>query len=268
MTTASGRRKVLITGAGGTIGSSMAVSLADTYDLRLHYRRQPANPPGSDVVLADIRDLDQVRPIMQGIDTVMHLAGDPAVPATWQSVYENNIGGMYNIMEAAREAGVRRVVFASTNHVMGMHDVKADWPVYNSMPQRPDSYYGVSKAFGEDLGRYYHDKWDLDFIALRIGWFLEDPRTASGDVGRAMWLSPRDCAHAFTCATETEEKWGVFYAISDNPNRRWDLTDAMMKIGYRPQDNWVTAMQAVEGVAPGKRSPGENWGVEKWDEVD
>jgi NAD+ dependent glucose-6-phosphate dehydrogenase len=266
MTESSSRRKVLITGAGGTIGSDLSRLLADRYDLRLHYRRQPVVPGGDDVVLADITDLDQVRPIMTGVDTVLHLAGDPNVPATWESVYANNIGGMYHILEAAREAGVRRVVFASTNHVMGMHDIKGEWPVYNSMPQRPDSYYGVSKAFGEDLGRFYYDKWGLEFIALRIGWYLRDPARASGDVGRAMWLSPRDCAHAFTCAIETDEPYGVFYAISDNPNRRWDITDAMIRIGYRPQDSWPRAMNLNEGVEPGKRAPGEPWGVEKWDE--
>ena len=266
MTSSSDRRKVLITGAGGKIGSDLGKRLAEQYDLRLHYRRPPQSADGKDVAVADIANLDEVRPMMTGVDTVLHLAGNPAVPASWESVYTNNIGGTYNVLEAAREAGVRRVVFASTNHVMGMHDVKADWPVYNTMPQRPDSYYGVSKAFGEDIGRFYHDKWDLDFIALRIGWYLTDPKQASGEVGLAMWLSPRDCAHAFTCAIETNEKHGVFYAISDNPNRRWDITDAQIKIGYRPQDSWPATMGHGEGVTPGNRSPGERWGIEKWDE--
>ncbi|MEJ7838067.1 MAG: NAD(P)-dependent oxidoreductase [Thermomicrobiales bacterium] len=260
------KRKVLITGAGGKIGSDLALSLGDRYDLRLHYRTLPSTLVLEDSVAADIRQLDQMHSIMQGVDTVLHLAGDPSVPASWESVYTNNIGGMYNVMEAAREAGVRRVVFASTNHVMGMHDVKADWPVYNSMPQRPDSYYGVSKAFGEDLGRYYWDQWGLEFIALRIGWYLHDLRAASGEVGLAMWLSQRDCDHAFTCAIETAEQYGVFYAISDNPNRRWDITDAQLKIGYRPQDSWVRALEVPEGVEPGSRAPGERWGTEKWDE--
>lgn len=260
MTSSSQRRKVLITGAGGTIGTSLAGRLADTYDLRLLYHHQPESSVSDDIAMADIRNLDQLRPVMQGVDTVLHLAGNPNVPASWQSVYDNNIGGTYNVLEAAHQAGVRRVVFASTNHVMGMHDVKGDWPVYNDMPQRPDSYYGVSKACGEDLGRYYHDKWDLDFIALRIGWFLEDPSRAKGDIGRAMWLSPRDCAHAFTCAIETDVKWGVFYAISDNPNRRWDITDAIVKIGYRPQDSWTTANGIDEDIDPGQHVPAEHWG--------
>jgi len=232
------KRKVLITGAGGTIGSSLARDLRDRYDLRLHYRREPEEILSDDRVIADISVFDEVRPIMEGIDTVLHLAGDPNVPAPWESVLQANIIGMYNILEAARLAGVRRIVFASTNHVMGMHDIKEDWPVNNRMPQRPDSYYGVSKAFGEDIGRFYHDQWGMEFIALRIGWFSETP-SDSGGVGRAMWLSPRDCTHAFVCAAEAEVPYGVFYAISNNPDHPWDLTDAIVKLGYRPQDSWT-----------------------------
>jgi len=253
------KRKILITGAGGEIGSDLAVRHAATYDLRLHYRTVPPGIPDDvDAVAADIRELDQLLPIVDGVDTIWHLAGEREVPAPWESVYTNNILGMRNVLEAARLGGVRRVVFASTNHVMGMYDRNSEWPVYNDMPQRPDSFYGVSKAFGEDIGRYYHDEWGLEFIALRIGWFMPEPVMKS-DVGRAMWLSPRDCAHAFQCATETPERHGVFYAISNNPNRRWDLTDAALKIGYRPQDSWVAHVPGATDVAPGARVHDSDW---------
>ena len=153
------KRKVLITGAGGTIGSSLADLHADTYDLRLHFRRVPDDlPEDVDSVAADITSLDEMLPIAEGIDTIWHLAGDPNVPASWESVYANNILGVRNILEAARLGGVRRVVFASTNHVMGKYDQNSEWPVYNDLPQRPDSFYGASKAFGETLGRYYFDE--------------------------------------------------------------------------------------------------------------
>jgi NAD+ dependent glucose-6-phosphate dehydrogenase len=251
MTEAS-KRKVLITGAAGKIGVSLSKDHADTYDLRLHYRQLPdESSDGLDVVAADITDLEQTLPIAEGIDTIWHLAGDPRVPASWESVYANNILGVRNVLEAARLASVRRVVFASTNHVMGKYDQNSEWPVYNDMPQRPDSFYGASKAFGETLGRYYHDEWGLEFIALRIGWFRPTPDMTS-DVGRAMWLSPRDAAHAFQCATETSIPYGVFYAVSNNPNRRWDLTDAMLKMGYRPQDDWTAFEGLGETIEPGQ----------------
>ncbi len=144
---------------------------------------------------------------------------------------------------------------------MGKYDQNSEWPVYNDMPQRPDSFYGASKAFGETLGRYYFDEWGLEFIALRIGWFMPEPVMKS-DVGRAMWLSPRDCAHAFECATETGVRHGVFYAISDNPNRRWDLTDAMLKIGYRPRDSWTNIEGLGEEIAPGQGELPARWSDE------
>jgi NAD+ dependent glucose-6-phosphate dehydrogenase len=244
------RRRVLITGAGGAVGSALAERLADRYDLRLHYRSRPDDAGDRDTANADIRSYDEVRAMMEGIDTVWHLAGDPAVPASWESVLENNIIGTRNVLEAAREAGVRRVVFASTNHVMGMYDREGAWPVYNDLPQRPDSLYGVSKAFGEDLGRHYHDAFGLEFIALRIGWFMESPRMEGG-VGRAMWLSPGDCALVFTCATEADIPYGVFYAISDNPDRRWDITDTMLQLGYRPRDSWTRALGVEDDPVPG-----------------
>ncbi|MGI8485608.1 MAG: NAD-dependent epimerase/dehydratase family protein [Thermomicrobiales bacterium] len=231
------KRKVLITGAGGKIGSTLAVMLKDRYDLRLHYHSEPKEIVGEDRVIANISNLDEVLPIMEGIDTVFHFAGDPRVPASWESVLQANIIGMYNVLEAAKRASVRKVVFASTNHVMGMYDENADWPVYNDMPQRPDSYYGVSKAFGEDIGRFYFDRWNLQFIALRIGWYMVEPKMDAG-YGRAMWLSPRDCAHAFERAAEANVECGVYYAISDNPDRPWDLTNGMLELGYSPQDSW------------------------------
>ena len=244
----STRRRVLITGAGGTIGRSLAERMRGQYPLRLMYRTAPNDAGDRDVVTGDIRSYNDVRAAVDGIDTIWHLAGEPSVPAPWESVLENNIIGTRHVLEAARQAGVRRIVFASTNHVMGMYDRDGAWPVYNDLPQRPDSLYGVSKAFGEDLGRYYHDAYGLEFIALRIGWFLESPRPEPG-TGRAMWLSPADCAQVFACATEADVPYGVFYAISDNPDRRWDITDTMLKLGYRPRDGWPKALGVEEDIA-------------------
>jgi NAD+ dependent glucose-6-phosphate dehydrogenase len=235
-TAADGRKKrVLITGAAGRIGSSLAEQLKDRYDLRLHYHHTiPEQPPVDDIVIADISVYEQVELAMQGMDAVVHMAGDPSTRALWESVRARNVDGAYNVLEAARQAGVRKVVFASTNHVMGMYDRDQQWPIYASQPVRPDSLYGVSKAFGEALGRHYYDQYGLSVICLRIGWFLPEPRD---EISRWMWLSPRDCAQVTWRAIESSLGFGIFYAISANVGRHWDITDTIEKLGYRPQDN-------------------------------
>lgn len=229
------KKRVLITGAAGRIGSSLAESLKDRYELRLHYHQTiPANPPVADIHIADVADYDQIAPAMDGIDAVVHLAADPNTRASWESVRDRNIIGTYNVYEAARRAGVKKIVFASTNHVMGMYDRDRQWPIYSSQPVRPDSLYGVSKAFGETLARYYVDQYGLPIICLRIGWFLERPRD---EIGLWMWLSPRDCAQVVWRAIESPLRYGVFYAISRNSRRHWDITDTMECLGYRPEDD-------------------------------
>lgn len=228
------RKRVLVTGAGGKIGSSLAESLVDRYDLRLHYHHQPDIAPATDHVVADIAEFDQLIPAMQGIDAVVHLAGSPHVTSPWERVHQTNIIGTYNVFETARLAGVRKIVFASTNHVMGMYDRDREWPVYAAQPVRPDSLYGVSKAFGESLGRHYADQYGMSVISLRVGWFLERPHD---EIARWMWLSPRDCAQIVWRSIESDIGYAVFYAISANSGRRWDISDAVQVLGYRPQDD-------------------------------
>ena len=232
---ATRKKRVLITGAAGRIGSSLAEQLKDRYDLRLQYHRTiPDEKPVQDFVVADVSQYDQIAPAMQGIDAVVHMAGDPSTRATWESVHQANVVGMYNVIESARQAGVRKLVFASTNHVMGMYDRDQQWPIYAAQPARPDSLYGVSKAFGEALGRHYADQYGMSVICLRIGWFLPQPRD---EISRWMWLSPRDCAQVTWRAIESDVGFGIFYAISANGGRHWDITDTIEKLGYRPQDD-------------------------------
>lgn len=244
------RRKVLITGAGGRIGSSLARSLGDRYDLRLHYYPAlPDPPPATDHLVADIRRFDEIRPAMDGVDAVVHLAGEPRTRASWEDVHGANIVGCYNTFEAARQAGVRRVVFASTNHVMGMYDRDRAWPVHPPQPVRPDSLYGVSKAFGEALARHYHDAFGMSFVCYRIGWFLERP---DNETARFMWLSPRDCAQLVWRAIESEVGFGIYYAISGNSGRHWDLSETVEALGYRPQDDaerfWPDGEEPLQGA--------------------
>lgn len=229
------RKRVLITGAAGHIGSDLAGRLRDIYDLRLLYHHTiPPDLPVADWVQAETSSIDALLPALQGIDAIVHMAADPHTSAPWESVLPNNIIATYNLFEAARQAGVRRIVFASTNHVMGMYDRDAQWPIYADQPVRPDSLYGVSKAFGENLGRFYYDQYGLSVICLRIGWMLPEPRD---EISRWMWLSPRDCAQVVSRALETDLGYGVFYAISANSNRHWDITATMEFLGYRPEDD-------------------------------
>ena len=228
------RKRVLITGAGGRIGASLTERLSGRYDLRLHFHREPEETPEHEYVVAEIASFDEIAPAMAGIDAVVHLAGSPHITSTWDEVHQANIVGTYNVFESARRAGVPKIVLASTNHVMGMYDRDGEWPIYASQPVRPDSLYGVSKAFGENLGRHYADRYGLSVIALRIGWFLEEPHD---EIARWMWLSPRDCAQIVTRAIESDLGFGVFYAISGNSRRHWDITDTINRLGYQPQDD-------------------------------
>ena len=254
------RRRVLITGARGRIGTCLTEGLKDRYELRLHNRTPETDPAGFDHVNGDLADYEAVRPMLDGVDTVLHMAANPSVQGPWESILHDNIIATRNILEAAKEAGSRRVIFASSNHAMGMYDRDGDWPVYTSMPVRPDSHYGASKAIGEVLGRYYYDAFGLEFISLRIGWFTD--RLASGkdhSILRAMWLGPRDMVNVTLGAIEAEAPFGIYYAVSDNPDRRWDITNTMIELGYRPVDRWDEELGMEEGHEPGSPPRREQW---------
>lgn len=251
------KRTLLVTGATGGMGSDLTRRLASDYELVRHaHRPRPEDP---DLAVVDLADEQAVVDLMQGVDTVLHLAGASSPESDWDAVLQTNIVGTRNVLEGARRAGVRRVVYASSNHAMGMYDRLGQWPVYHQDLPRPDSLYGVSKVFGETLGRFYHDEYGLDFISLRIGWAAEDPMATEVDVLRAMWLSQDDAERAVRCAVEAEVTFGLYYAVSDNPNRRWDLTNTMLELGYRPQDSWVRFAGVTEDVVEGGASAPSDW---------
>ncbi|WP_268766034.1 NAD-dependent epimerase/dehydratase family protein [Knoellia sp. Soil729] len=251
----------MLTGATGTIGLLLAARLDDDYDLVQHGRTPRSAQQEHGLERADLTSYEDVAPLMDGVDTVLHLAGEASPEADWDAVLAANIVGYRNVLEAAREAGVRRVVYASSNHAMGMYDRLQEWPVYPHHLPRPDSLYGVSKVFGETLGRFYHDEHGLDVISLRIGWCSEDPMLADEEILHAMWLSEDDTEQAFRRAIEAEVRHGVYYVVSDNPNRRWDLTSTMLDLGYRPKDSWEDASGRSETVVEGGGDVRDDWPV-------
>ncbi|MHB8577815.1 MAG: NAD-dependent epimerase/dehydratase family protein [Dehalococcoidia bacterium] len=176
-------KTVLITGAEGNIGAGLRRNLADRYLLRA-LTRDPA--PELESTAADIVDFDAILPAFEGVDAVIHLAASPDVDTPWNDVLHNNIEGTYNVFEAARQRGVKQIIFASSNHAVGRYEVEAlpglfrrgsGVMVDERVAVRPDSLYGVSKAYGEALGRYVSETFGLSVYCLRIGSVLrnDDP---------------------------------------------------------------------------------------------
>ena len=163
-------QRILITGAAGEIGSVLRAGLyGGGRTLRLlDIKPQAAARASEECVTADLADTAALQQAARGMDCIVHLAGVPREGA-WEAILPNNIIGTYNLFEAARSAGVKRVIFASSNHVIGYY--RATQKVGIDEPARPDSRYGVSKAYGEALGRMYADKYGLEVACLRIGSF-------------------------------------------------------------------------------------------------
>jgi NAD+ dependent glucose-6-phosphate dehydrogenase len=251
--------RVLVTGAEGLIGTVVRSRLGDRFDIR-SLTRTPAAFPSH---VADISDLPAIRPAFDGVDAVVHLAATPHVSSTWDDVLRSNIVGTRNVLEAARQAGVERVILASSNHAVGMYEVEAAPAIYDlddprvvdeRAEVRPDSDYGASKAFGEALGRMYADRFGMRVVCLRIGSVLpdDDPTGPSALAGvgwmpwlsdaarrarlRATWLSHRDCARLVACALEADVRFAIVYGVSDNPRRFWGLDAARELLGFVPLD--------------------------------
>jgi uronate dehydrogenase len=221
---------VLLTGAGGRVGGFLRARLPGLgFELRLLDRRPIPGEPLA--ICADVNDLEALAEAMAGAGAVVHLAGATG-PQGFEAVLEANIRGTYCVFEAARLAGVERVVFASSNHANGFAPRHAPWP--NDEVDRPDSLYGASKLFGEHLGRFYFDRFGLEVACLRIGTCFERPNHPRA---LATWLSPGDCARLVaTCLRCEKLGYAVVYAISANTRRFWDLRPAEA-LGYEPLDD-------------------------------
>jgi len=221
-------KTVLITGATGDVGTHLAREFAGKYKLRLSDKR-PIK--AKNFVRADISKMSDALKITKGVDAIVHLGGY-SVEGPWEGILQANLIGCYNIFEAARKNGVKRIVFPTSNHAMGYYrrDRKVDHRDY----PKPDSRYGVSKVFGEALGSLYADKYGMEFMMVRIGNvhpFPLDKRRLS------IWISPRDIAQLVSIGIDRPGiKFEIVYGISGNTRAWYDNSNAY-RLGYKPQDN-------------------------------
>lgn len=230
------RLKVLLTGAAGRIGPHILPAFLENYDLTVVDRKQV---DGIDrMVITDLQDRDLLKRSMEGVDVVVHLAATSDEAEFVENLVPNNVVGTYNVIHAAHEARVRRVVFASTGQTVNRRVQSV--PIHTADPPSPITTYGVTKVFGEILGRFYHDQHGMEFIALRIGAFQTyDSHWLKQERGpHNIWLSPRDLVRILQLSIE---KPGIGYAVVFATSKPCveilSLDEARAVLGYEPVDD-------------------------------
>lgn len=266
-------RRILMTGAAGGLGKQLRapiqafadiVRLADIADLG------PAGP-GEEIVQCDLADREAVLAMCEGVDAILHFGG-VSTETPFAPILNANILGMVNLYEAVHKHGIRRVVFASSNHTMGMY--RTTDLVDATMPTRPDGYYGVSKVFGESLSRYYWDRFGIETVCIRIGSCFPEP------VNRRMlstWISLDDLVELLRCSLVAPRVGHtITFGVSDNPSQWWDgrhsrhlgfvARDSSAKFGdlfpfdgqYPAQDDITTIYQGGGFLNNGPQYPTSN----------
>jgi uronate dehydrogenase len=237
-------RSVLITGASGRIGRDLCHRLDREFEVRAGVRREVNDLPNP--VMCQLREFDSVRRAVEGVDAVVHLAGQAWERDIYEQMIPDNITGCYNIYEASKQAGVKRVIFASTNHVVGKY-LDEGTKVGEDVACRPDTFYAVTKIYGEALGRLYAERDGLSVICVRIGWFMhperlvqrlrESPERRHHWVF-GIWISPRDMAQFTACCLRAQNvHYEILNCASDNACGLQDISRAKKLIGYTPQDS-------------------------------
>ena len=239
-------KRILLTGAAGGVGHLIRPLLRERFRLRLSDRA-----PVSDVTdteedaPADLGDIEALHRVVRGVDGIVHLGGY-SVEADFATIHAANIIGATNLFEAARLEGVRRIVFASTNHVVGFY--KRTQRISANVTVRPDSRYGLSKAYGEALASLYAGRYGLEVLSIRIGHIAPRPDSVRD---LAIWLSPRDFCQLIEVGMSAPDLGHtIVYGMSDNARAWWDNSTAL-SLGYRPQDRAEDHAAAVLAADPG-----------------
>jgi uronate dehydrogenase len=256
-------KRVLITGAAGRIGSYFAEHSGREYQLRLTDRDFGANQARmqacGEVLTGSLGDLDFLKRACAGMDTVVHLAGNPDASAVWHDLLEANIIGTYHVLAAARAAGVRRVVYASSIHAVSGYP--PDGQVKVTEPVNPGDLYGVSKCFGEALGRYMAGQEGMSFIALRIGAFqpIEEVRASKQLCFMDAFISPRDLDQLIRRAVDVENvRFAIVHCLSGNRFNRLDISGARELLGYVPEDDFTKEYPGLKELHLGEQLYGHN----------
>jgi uronate dehydrogenase len=240
-------KTVLITGATGDVGTHLRRELAGKYLLRLSDKRPLKPAKGEKYMRADISKMADALRITKGVDAIVHLGGY-SVEGPWEGILKANIVGCYNVFEAARRNGVKRILFPTSNHAVGFY--RRDQTIDHRVYPKPDSRYGVSKVFGEALGSLYADKYGMEVFMMRIG--NVNPRPL--DKRRlAIWFSPRDLAQLVSIGIERPDiRFEIVYGVSGNKRSWYDNSNAE-RLGYRPQDD----SEAFAGEILAREKPGD-----------
>jgi nucleoside-diphosphate-sugar epimerase len=246
------KKKVLITGVSGLVGSVLAESLNQEYEITGVDLEESRQIP---TVKANCSILQDILPAFYDIDTVIDLASNPDQFSAWDVIHDVNLKCTSNVLEASRISGVKRVIFASSNHATGMYEfdspyseiVKGDYRsleadsiplITTEMPVRPDGPYGIAKAFGEAAGRFYSDQYGISSLSVRIG-TLNSEGKPTNERQFATLLSHSDLSNLFQKCIEASSnlKYGIYYGVSRNKWRFWDVSNSEKDLGYSPADD-------------------------------
>ena len=234
--------RLLITGAAGALGGVLRRHFAGRYPaLRLSDRAAlGVAGPGEELMPCDLADAAAVERLFEGVDACVHLGGQ-ANEAPWEVIMASNIVGAVNTWEAARKAGTKRILFASSNHAVGFHPRtrKLD----HTAPPKPDSRYGLSKAWGEDVALYYANKHGISAMCMRIGSCFPEPMN---ERALSTWLSYPDFCRLVEVGLDADYVFEIVYGVSANTRSWWDNGNAE-RLGYRPQDNAEAWAEKVRG---------------------
>jgi uronate dehydrogenase len=224
-------KTVLITGAAGDVGTHLARELSGKYKFRLSDRRPMKPAKGQSFAKADISKMADALRITKGVDAIVHLGGY-SVEGPWEAILQANIIGCYNVFEAARRNGVKRILFPTSNHATGFY--RRDYTIDHRVYPKPDSRYGVSKVFGEALGSLYADKYGMEVFMMRIG------NVNPGPIDKrrlSIWFSPRDLAQLVAIGIDHPGiRFEIVYGVSGNKRSWYDNSNAT-RLGYQPLDD-------------------------------